>query len=72
MVDILKSKKIMKVCRICCLIWIYSFPAAFGAIALTNGDFTKLGVVLEHPNLVEHYTLIKSILNILHRNKNYK
>lgn len=60
----MKNEKIMKICRVCGLIWICSFPAAFGALVLTKGDFTQLGVVLEHPNLVEHYTLIKFIFNI--------
>ena len=59
-----KGKIFKKICRFCALLWICSWPIAFGTVALTNGDFAKLGILLEQPHVVENYKLIKTILNI--------
>lgn len=59
-----KVNILLKICRICTLVWICSFPIAFGTIAITNGDFTQLGVLLEQTHVLEKYTLIKAILNV--------
>lgn len=56
--------KLLKICRISALIWICSFPIAFGTIAITSGDFTQLGVLIEQQHLSENRMLIKTILNI--------
>ena len=53
-----------KICKFCSIVWICSLPIAFGTIVLTNGDFTKLGVLLEQPHMVEYHKLIKTIFNI--------
>lgn len=60
----MKKGLLLKICRICALIWILTFPVAFGTIAITDGDFTQLGFLLEQPHLLENYVLIKTILNI--------
>ena len=60
----IKIMKMDTLLRLCALIWICSFPIAFGTIALTNGDFTKLGALLEQPHMAENYIIVKLILNI--------
>ena len=61
---LMKKELKLKICRVCALIWICTFPVAFGTIAITGGDFTQLGFLLEQPHLSENYVVIKTILNI--------
>ena len=53
-----------KICRFCCIVWLCTLPIAYGSIALTCGDFTKLDMLFKRPHVVEYYTVLKLFFNM--------